>query len=210
MEKEFRFSKHDTTKEYGVEYYFEEALKSERWIKSIGIVTNNDYIFTMFDGEIDHTVYIDKCLKELGIDDNFNDDVFMFSCDNQTKIFRLGFTSICNGKRTKVHIGEHIIKILREYKKFAESHKDELDFKDVRISLSSKFYRNNEVDIYYENTYKGFTNMIDDAIISLYNETKEAIKEKEEEKKRKEPEEQQPENNKVLIFFKKMFNKVNA
>ena len=212
MEREFRFSKQDTTKEYGIKYYFEKALESENTIKSIGFVTNNDYIFTMFDSNIDHTYFINENRKKLGITDDYNDDVFMFSCDNQTKVFTINFFNVCNHKNTKLHIGNHLIKILSEYKKFVDENKDNLDFKNVRLNLDINFYRNNEVDIYYERSYKGFTNMIDDAIISLYNETKEAIREKEEEKMRKEVETQQKENenNKVLIFIKKMFNKVNA
>lgn len=140
MEKVYKFSRNDRLKEYGIEKYFEEALKNrESHIKSLGIINSDEYKFYIFDNQTIHMKY-----ANIYIEDEHQDKV-MFSCDNESEILTLRFNTFKESEIPDIFIGKCMIKILEEYKEFVENNKDILDFKKVRLALSDNFYGENKV-----------------------------------------------------------------
>ena len=195
MKDLYRFKETDEIKEYGIKEYFDEAMKSADRIKSIGIVTSDEYRFYTFDSKVNHIVYTRKYSE-----DNHENKI-MFLCDNETNL-TLSFEVCRQGEIPSVFIGKCIKKILEEYKRFLKENKDTLDFKKIKLYLHHNFYGNNEV--YYRMidlpSYEGFTSMIDAMITSIIDEINKA-EEGLKEMKRKEKLEKNP----VYKLLKKYF-----
>ena len=175
-EKSFKFSK-DEDKVYGIEYYFEEVLKSEHRIKGLGIITSDDYSFYMFDGSVDHINYTNK------YSDDSHEDKVMFSCDNETGKLTLIFNCRKLSEIPDSFVGKTMIKVLEEYKNFLKKHHDELKHKQVKMELSNNFYKENTVVPYKNKNLDDIEQLIGTiniSITSLYEEVYNAEEEKRE------------------------------
>ena len=180
-EKCFKFSKEDENKEYGIEYYFEEVLKTGRRTKSLGVINSDNYKFYMFNG--DHMAYTSK------YSDDEHLDKVMFNCDNEAGSLALIFNCRSQSEIGDVFIGRTMIKILEEYRKFLQKHHDEIKDKSVKFVLSNNFYKENIVVPYDNKNLDKIDKLIGEinmAIISLHEEVASVEEElKEREKNRK-------------------------
>ena len=191
------FSKNDVDKEYNVKKYFYERIRFDQYIKSVGIVTANDYRFSIFDhsNNDDHRTIIIDNMNELGIEEHTKVDKFLFSCDYDRDYVHINFYGIEPGhKNTDPFIGECIIKILEEFKEFVDEYGDNILFDDRTLGLSNNFFRNNEIEskigfiTEYLNKHpeerktkirnkKTLSDLIEYAIESMEKETKKAQEE---------------------------------